>query len=169
MATNDTLVIFTPLNGEPPRVNNAKLISKELTPVIPVLVFRPDVVDSIEFGSVMPSNHNNENGVRVTIAWSGGSSEKDIVWKSSFKSFTENVDNIDTKEFAAAQSKEITTRGGSDVYYDVVGTFDAGEEMDYLVAGEYFRLKIERDTDDVRDDDDANDMYLLSVEVSEWI
>jgi len=76
--------------------------------------------------------------------------------------------DIDADSFAAMQDIGVTANGTSGI--EVVGsiTFTDGAQMDSIVAGDLFRLKIRRDADGTNGTDNiVTDMELLAVEVTE--
>lgn len=76
--------------------------------------------------------------------------------------------DIDADSFAAFQSTGVTAPGTSGQVVVGTVTFTSGAQMDSLVVGEAFRLKVRRDADGTSGTDDiATDMELLAVEIRE--
>lgn len=165
MASGDTLCRFTALNGEPPASNFA---TPDTRNVISVLDFDDTVDESIEFGDVMPRHYSGGGitvriGVMMTSATTGTLSV-DV----AFKSVTDDVDDLDTKAFAAANNANptVASAAGEVKYFNI--TFTDGADMDSVLAGEYFRMLLTRDANSTTSTDNATgDMELVSVEIFE--
>ena len=165
MASGDTLCYFNALNNEPPAANYATLDTRNS---IYVLDFNADADEFAEFGGFMP-RHYDGGGVTVTLGWMATDTTvtpHNVVWNVAFKSVTNDADDLDSKAFAASNSvtDEEASASGEVAYATI--TFTDGADMDSVVAGEYFRLQISRDADNVSDTltDDAE---LVFVEIKE--
>jgi hypothetical protein len=162
MASDETLLVLTPLNNEPPASNYATLDTRNQHPV---LDFDAGTNESAVFGGVMPRNYGG-NGVTVylhyamSIATSG-----DVDWDVVFERVGDQQQDIDSDGFASAKSVNDTTVPGTSGLVDVVSiSFSDGAEMDNVAAGESFRVKVTRDA---ANDDAAGDAELLFVEIKE--
>lgn len=168
MASGDSLVVFTALAGEPPSSNYATLDTRN---GVPVLDFDDTTAESIVFSAVMPRNYAG-GGVTVTLGWMATDTTvtpQAVSWNAYFMSVTDDADDLDTKAFAAANNSgsvnEATASG--ELSYDAI-TFTDGADMDSVAAGEYFRLKIERDAAGATATDSlTNDAELVFVEIKE--
>ena len=107
-------------------------------------------------------------GVTVSIWVLTTTTTGDMSFKGFFKSVTDNVDNLDTKNFAAPQSNTAIDAPGA------VGraklftiTFTNGAQMDSVAAGEPFFFMLMRDAQDSTNDDMAGDAELLAGEIKE--
>lgn len=168
MASGDTLVVFTPLQNEPPSTNYATL---DLRNGVAVLDFDAATDEEAVFAGFMP-RHYDGGGVTVTIGWMATDTTvtpHNCVWQAAFLSVTDDLDDLDTKAFAAFQSTgavaEPTASG--EVGYDTI-TFTNGAQMDSVAAGEYFRFKVRRDADDTSATDNlTDDAELVFVEIKE--
>lgn len=162
MASGDTLVIFTSLHNEPPSSNPATL---DIRNQHPVLDFDATTKEAAVFSGVMPRNYGN-GGVTVYIHYAMSSAtSNDIDWDASFERIGDQQQDIDSDGFAAANSVDTTTVPGTSGNVDIVSiAFTNGADMDSIVAGEAFRLKIERDAPN---DSAAGDAELLAVEIKE--
>ena len=79
-----------------------------------------------------------------------------------------SANDIDGDSFATFKDVTVSANGTSGI--EVVGTitFTSGAEMDSIVVGDLFRLKIRRDADGTNGTDDiTTDMELLGIEVTE--
>ena len=165
MASGDTLAYFNALNGEPPASSFA---THDTRNGVPVLDFDATADESIEFGGFMP-RHYGGGGITVTVGWmattaTGGTISLDV----ALKSFTDNVDDVDAKSFAAANNANPTAATASGRIRYTTITFTDGADMDSVAAGEYFRMLVKRDADGTTSTDDmTGDMELVFVEIKE--
>lgn len=162
MASGDTLCIFTPLHNEPPSSNWATLDTRNQHTV---LDFDAVTNESAIFKSIMPRHYAN-GGVTVYIHYSMTSAVANTVdWDVAFERVSDQQQDIDADGFAAVQSADNTTVPGTTGLVDIVSVaFTNGAQMDSVVAGEGFRLKIIRDA---ANDDATGDAELWAVEVKE--
>lgn len=166
MASGNTLCTFFAQDGEPPSSNYATLDTRA---GVPVLDFDDTTDESIEFSGFMP-RHYAGGGVTVTIGWM--STDTTITaghqcrWDCHFKSVTDDADDLDTKAFAAAQSVSSDEASVSGEVKYITIAFADGAQMDSVLAGEYFRLKINRDANHA-DDDLTGDAELVFIEIKE--
>ena len=169
MASGDTLVVFMANNNEPPSASFATLDTRAGASDAEHLVLDFDAAsdESSEFGAVMPRNYSATTGLTVTIGWMASSATSgDCVWDVSFKSVSDDADDLDTKEFAAVNSVAATAASASgEVQYSAV-TFTDGADMDSVAAGEYFRMRITRDANN-GSDTMSGDAELLFVEIQD--
>ena len=162
MASGDTLLVYTPLNNQPPAANFATLDTRN---AIVVLDFDPDADEAAVFAGVLPRRYSG-GGLTVTLhimhtsATSGTSR-----WEAAIERM--NTDE-DADSFAAAQSAACTANGTSGIISTAAIAFTSGAQMDSLAAGEPFRLKINRDANGTTGTDDATgDAELVAVEIRE--
>lgn len=163
MASGDTLAILTPHNNEPPSSNPATLDTRNGHPV---LDFDAATNESAVFSDVMPRNYAETTGVTVYLHYAMTSAETNTVdWDVTFERIGDQQLDIDGDSFAAVNSVDNITVPGTTGLVDVVNTtFTKGADMDSVVAGEGFRLKVTRDA---TNDDAAGDAELLFVEIKE--
>ena len=162
MASGDTLLLFTPLHGEPPASNPATL---DLRNQHPVLDFDASTNESIVFSSVMPQAYDG-GGVTVYLHYAMSSATSgDVDWDAAFERIGDQQLDIDSDSFAAVNSVDNTTVPGTSGNVDVVSIpFTDGADMDDVAAGEGFRLKVTRDA---ANDTATGDAELLFVEIRE--
>lgn len=162
MASGDTLLIFTPLQNEPPASNFATIDTRNQHPV---LDFDATTNESAVFSAVMPRNYAS-GGVTVYIHYAMTSAEANTVdWDVAFERIGDQQLDIDGDDFAAVNSVDNTTVPGTTGLVDIVNvTFTDGADMDSVAVGEGFRLKITRDA---ASDDATGDAELLFGEVKE--
>ena len=163
MASGDTLVIFTPLHNEPPASNPATL---DIRNQHSVLDFDATVNESAVFKGIMPRNYVGTTGVTVYIHYAMSSAVANTVdWDAAFERVSDQQQDIDSDSFAVVNSVDSTTVPGTAGLVDIVNiTFTDGADMDSVVAGEAFRLKITRDA---VNDDAAGDAELYAIEIKE--
>jgi len=164
MAAGDTLVVLTPYQNEPPTANYATL---DLRNLHPVLDFDAATDEAAVFTAIMP-RHYGGGGVTVYIHYAMSSAEaNDVVWQAAFERIGDGQQDIDSDGFAAAQSSGAVTVPGTSGHVDICTiAFTDGAQMDSIAVGESFRLKINRDADNVADDA-AGDAELVAVELRE--
>ena len=162
MAAGDTLLLFTPYNNEPPAANYATLDTRNLHPV---LDFDATTNESAVFSGVMPY-HYGGGGVTVYLHYAMTSAVADTVdWDVAWELIGDQDLDIDSDSFAAVNSVDDTTVPGTSGLVDVVSVaFTDGADMDSVLAGDGFRLKVTRDA---ASDDAAGDAELLFVVLRE--
>jgi hypothetical protein len=162
MASGDTLAVFGPLNNEPPAAAYATLDTRN---AFPCLDFDGTTDEEAVFMGVMPSNYAG-GGVTVKVhvtftTATSGTANIEAHWERG------NTD-IDADSFAAMQDASAVPNGTSGIETVASITFTNGAQMDSVVAGDRFRLKIRRDADGTNGTDDVTtDMELLAVVVVE--
>lgn len=162
MASGDTLLIFTPLQNEPPASNYATL---DIRNQHPVLDFDASTNEDAVFRGVMPRNYGG-GGLTVYIHYAMSSATSgDVDWDVAFERIGDQQQDIDADGFAAANSVDNTTVPGTSGNVDIVSvTFTDGADMDSIAAGEAFRIKITRDA---ASDTASGDAELIAVEIKE--
>ena len=169
MASGDTLATFFANNDEPPDTNPATLDTRGGAANAQQLVldFDAGTDESAEFSGFMPRHYGAATGITVTIMWAASSATSgDCIWDVSFKSYTDDVDDLDTKVFAAVNSVTATAASASGEVDYVTITFTDGADMDSIAAGEFFRMRITRDADNASDTM-TGDAELVSIEIQE--
>lgn len=163
MASGDTLIVFTPLHNQPPSANAATI---DLRNQHPILDFDDTTDETAMFGSVLPRNYAG-GGVTCLIIWLASTAVvNEVVWDIAWERHQDDAFDLDGDGFAAAQSVTATCANASgEPAYDTIA-FNNGGQMDNLVAGESFRLKIVRDANNVADDM-VGDAELLRIEIRE--
>ena len=163
MASGDTLLIFTPLNNEPPATVYATFDTRNSHPV---LDFDASTNWSAVFSSVMPQHYAGTTGVTVYLHYAMSSAVADTIdWDVAFELIGDQDLDIDADGFAAVQSINDVTVPETSGLVDIVSiAFTDGAQMDSVLAGDGFRLKVTRDA---VSDDAAGDAELLFVEIRE--
>ena len=163
MSSGDTLLTFGPYNNEPPTANYATLDTRNQHPC---LDFDATTNESAVFSAVMPRQYAGTTGVTVYIHYAMSSAVADTVdWDVSFERIGDEQLDIDADSFAAVNSVDDTTVPGTTGLIDIVSVaFTDGADMDSVVVGESFRLKVTRDA---ASDDATGDAELYKVEIKE--
>lgn len=149
MATGNTLLVLTPLDDAPPATLYATLdtMTGTSTPAeaVPVLDFDDTTVEYADFYGVMPS-HYAGGGITMIIMWSAAQATNKGIWSAAFRRVGDDVEDLDT----TAKTYDYNTTGDIDpasvigeVAYDTI-TFTNGADMDSVVAGDYFILRVKR-------------------------
>lgn len=161
MASGDTLLIFTPQCNEPPSANFATLDTRNLHPV---LDFAID--DIAVFSGVMPRNYGT-GGLTVYLHFAMTSAvADDIKLEVYLERIGDQQQDLDADGFAAAQNSGDITVPGTSGNVDIIAiAFTDGAQMDSVVAGEGFRLKVKRIA--VAGTDATGDLELRFVEIKE--
>ncbi len=162
MATGDTLLIFHPLQNEPPASDPATPDARNLHPV---LDFQATSAEAAIFTSIMP-RHYGGNGITVYIHYAMSTATSgNIDWLAAFERIGDQQLDIDDDSFAAAQATTATTVAGTAGLIDIVNiVFTNGAQMDSIAVGESFRMKITRDAPN---DTASGDSELLAIEIKE--
>ena len=161
MAAGDTVGIFYPENNNPPASAAAIPDTRNAHPV---LDFNADADRSAVFPGLMPRNYAG-GGVQVILHWMATTATTgDVKWDVQWEQSTGQ--DIDSDGFAAAQTATATTHGTSGIATETTIAFTNGAQMDSVVAGNAYRLKVTRDAD-AAGDTMLNDAELFRVEVRE--
>jgi len=143
MASGNTLVVFSPLANEPPAATYATL---DLRNVRPCLDFDAAADESAVFTGIMPRSYAG-GGVTVYIHWAASTSIDDAThcfWDAAFELCT-GLD-LDGDSFAAVNSIDVDHPSATSGIKTVTEIpFVDGADMDSVIAGALFRLKITRD------------------------
>ncbi len=161
MPAQSTLLVFTPFANEPPSSNYASMNLRNLHPV---LDFDDSTNESAIFTGILPKQYSG-GGVTVYIHYCMKSAVADVIqWDVSFERIGEEVLDIDSDSFATAQSGNDTVPGTSGHVGVIAVSFTDGAQMDALVAGESFRIKVTRNA---ATDTAVGDAQLVAVEIRE--
>lgn len=162
MAAGETLVSFGALHNEPPSAVYATL---DIRNNRPILDFDKDTDESAIFSAVMPQNYSG-GSIDVILTWMTTVTTNSVVWDVDFERSQEDTDDLDSDHFTLSPQSVTAAAPATSGHIDkAIVAFTSGE-VDGIVAGEYFRLKVTRDADNGSDLVDA-DAELLSVEIRE--
>ncbi len=169
MASGDTLGIFTPEHNSSPTANPA--LRKTITAATGVrqtLNFNDTTDETAILSSIMPRNYGG-GGVKVVLyyAMAGANTSKSVIWDVAFERIADgDAMGAGGSDFAAVQSVTDVADDDADDIDPAEIPFTNGSQMDSVVAGDPFRLKITRDADN-GSDDAVGDAQLLYVEIRE--
>lgn len=163
MASGNTLATLFPYSNEPPAASYATL---DLRNGHPCLDFDGSADEEAIFTGIMPQNYDGGGvtvilKVRFTSATSGNA-----FFQAGFERMT-GLD-VDADSFAAFQGADADPNGTSGIETACSIPFTNGAQMDSVVAGDEFRLKVRRDADGtVGTDDVTTDAELYAIEIRE--
>jgi hypothetical protein len=162
MASGDTLAIFHPYQNEPPTSNFATRDNRNYHPV---LDFDQTTQETAIFSSIMP-RHYAGGGVTVYAHWMADVTSGTVGWDVSFERMGGSSDDMDSDSWNATPTviTAATVNGTQGVVSVTNVSVTNGANMDNVVAGDSFRLRIRRD---VANDNAAGDANLLAIEVKE--
>ncbi len=161
MASGDTLLIFSALANEPPSTIFATLDTRNSHPI---LDFDDAANEEAVLSAIMPQQYGG-GGLDVLIHYAMTSATAlTIDWDAQFERIGDGQQNIGSDGFAAVQSTDNTTVPGTAGLIDIVTIAFTSAQIDGILAGEGFRLKIIRDA---VADDAAGDAELRWVEIRE--
>ena len=162
MASGDTLLVFKPIDNEPPASNYATIDQRNSHMV---LDFDTTTGEAAVFSGVIPRNYAG-SGITVYIHYAMTSATTGTCgWLVGFERIGDAQQDIDSDGFAADQTVTAVTVDGTTGNVDIVNVaVSNGANMDSIAVGESFRLKITRD---VANDTAAGDAELIAVELKE--
>jgi hypothetical protein len=165
MAAGETLVVFTPLGYEPPSTNYATLDTRNSHPVLDFDAAA--ATRAAVWTGVLPSNYSG-NGITIYLHWAASTATSgNVVWQSSFEYISDGSLDIDSDGFASAVTwSAAATSGTSGIVTVSSQAHTNGAEIDSIVAGASFRLKIER-LGSNGSDTMAGDAEIVAVELQE--
>jgi hypothetical protein len=150
MASGDTLLILSPRDYTPPATIYATLdtVTGTSTPVeaFEVLDFDDTTQEYADFhGLVMPANYAT-GGITLTIFYSAAEAATDVVkWEAAFRRVADDAEDLDTTahtyDYNVVEDTAPSVIG--EVAYASI-TFTNGADMDSVVAGEMFTLRVSR-------------------------
>ena len=160
MASGDTLQIFFPENNKFQGTNCA---TYDVRNGHSVLDFDKTTKEISIFKGIMPRNYAGTTGITVYIHYSADPIAGNVDWDVSLERIGDQQLDIDGDSFADVNSVDETTVPSTSGLVDIVTVaFTDGVDMDSILAGESFRLKIERDAANDTCDGDVN-LHCLEI------
>lgn len=141
MASGNTLEVFAVMDNVAPAAAFASIDTRNGHPV---LDFDAATDESAIFPSILP-RHYGGGGVTARLIWGATSATSgNVVWNVAIERIADAGQDIDSDGFASAQAATVAAPATSGVqkYTDIA--FTSGAQMDSLVAGEAYRLKVTR-------------------------
>ncbi len=163
--SGQTVGSFLPTDNEPPSSNYATF---DVRNGHPVLVFPDAVVYAAIFTGVMPRRYVG-GGVTVLIKWMNSTTSTN---KVCFSATLERVDvgttDLDADSFGTQviDTTGVAANATSGIQSQTSIAMTTGANMDSVVAGDVYRLKITRETGQANDTQ-AGDAQIVSIEIKE--
>lgn len=160
--SGQTLCVFNPLANEPPSANFATLGFRNSHPT---LQFDTTTSWAAIFTAVMPQRYSNATGITVLVTWTAASATSGTGgWTAEVERMDSGTD-LDSDSFASAQTITASAVPGTSGQPKTTSVAIAkGANMDSVVAGDTFRIRIKRD---VANDNAAGNLEIMSVEIRE--
>jgi hypothetical protein len=163
--SGQTLVAFFPMDNEPPSSNYATF---DVRNGHPVLTFPDAVVYAAIFSAVMPRRYGG-GGVTVLINWmSDGTSTNKVCFSAQLERMDVGTTDLDSDSFGTQVIDTTGVAGSSTsgIQSQTTIALTTGAQMDSVVAGDTFRLKITRETGQTNDTNTGN-IQVTSIEIRE--
>lgn len=163
MASGNTLSIFTPLSYEPPSSGMATIGIRSGRHV---LNFDDTTDEYAMFTNVLPQQYGS-NGLTAYVHYTTVSATgvgQFVGWKMSFERIGDNILSLDTDSFAYHKVGSGTVPNTLGLVDVVSISFSDGSEIDALQAGEFYRIKLGRDTSN---DNAPGDAQFIALELRE--
>lgn len=156
-----TMNEFFPYGNEPPSSNYATL---DLRNGHPVLAFDATTTETAIWTAVLPETYAG-GGITVNVFWVTASATSGTGgWLIAIEYDSDGSLDIDSDSFASNQTiTAVTVPGTTGIVAESSVNISSGANMDNLVAGGLYRLRVQRDTGDTA----AGDLQLLAVHVVE--
>lgn len=161
MASGNTLHTFGPLNQEPPATLYATLGSRNGHPTAQ---FDDTTGWAMIVTLIMPQHYSNTTGVTVLINATAVATSGTMGWLIAFER-NDSAFDIDADGFASNQTvTAVTVPGTSGFTLQTSLAITKGANMNSVVAGDQFRIRITRD---VANDTAVGNTEITSVEIRE--
>lgn len=162
MASGDTLLSFGPLSNQPPASGYATLDTRNS---IPVLDFDAASIESAVFSGSMPENYSDATGITIEIDWTASSATSgNVIWGIGLERGVGQ--DIDSDGFASNVTAAGAANGTSGIQTTTSIALTKGAQMDSVVAGDRFRLRLQRIAND-GGDTMTGDAELLAIRIIE--
>lgn len=165
MASGDTLLPISNVHGyEPPASDYATTGRRNGHNV---LEFNTDADKQADFKLIMP-RHYGGGGVNIYPHFSmAAATSGDVVLQVQFERLQDGAQDVDSDGFAAGQSATIAVPGtAGNVESSNSISFTNGAQMDSVVAGDLFRLRVTRQ-ESLAGDTAGDVLQLHAIEVRE--
>lgn len=148
----DTIAKFVAGHNEPTATNygtvDTRTASSGDTDKSVMLVINMDdtTTEHYEAGDIMVQNYSGSGGTaNIVYCMKTATSPDTVVAEIAFKSFTEDVDDFDTKSFATAVESSADTVPSASGELGYIAISLSAAQMDNVAAGEYYRVRVSRD------------------------
>ena len=158
-----TYAAFTPLDNQPPTSAYATLDTR--TAGVAVLDFDQAALESAIFVGCLPEAAVTTSGLKVRLAWTADTvtNTDAVVWAIQFQRIDTETD-LDTDAFSNTVTATAAASGTAGVPVITEITITGTANLDSLVAGDFYRVKISRDGTNASDAL-TNDACLVGVEI----
>lgn len=163
MASGQTLVVLPTVANVPPAASFATFDTRNRHVVVD---FDAASNESAVFPAVLPRSYQG-GGITATLVWAASTATSGVCrWLAAFERLQDETTDIDSDSFGASQpiNANAPAISGTPQYSEIA--FTDGAQIDGILAGEAFRLKITRDATNAADTM-AGDAELLRVELRE--
>jgi len=167
MASGDSLIAFFAWDGSAPVTNGATfgtiIGTSTNNEVFAVANFDQTTSEYLDFTGIMPQ-HYTGGGVTCTVVFAHANNSSGPTWQMAFRRINDDAEDLDTTAHTYAFNSVAAGVPSviGEVGYDNV-TFTDGVDMDSVVAGELFSLRVGR----VGGTGGSGDSRLLAIHIKE--
>lgn len=158
-----TYAAFTPLDNQAPTSAFATLDTR--TSGVAVLDFDSTALESAIFVGCLPEAAVTTSGLKVRLAWTADTvtNTDAVVWAIQWQKIDTSTD-LDTDAFSNTVTATAAASGTAGVPVITEITITGTANLDSIVAGDFYRIKISRDGTNASDAL-TNDACLVGVEI----
>lgn len=163
MASGNTLCVFMPGDKDPgPATLFAPLSTRNEHPT---LEYDTTTSWSAIWSGVMPQNYANTTGITVYVHWLAATATSGTIgWLVALENMSDGT-NLNADSFASNQTITAATVPGTSGVETITNVaITKGANMDSVVAGNGFRIRISRD---VANDTATGNAQIIGVEIRE--
>lgn len=133
---------------------------------IPVWLFDASTVESLDFYAQMTGAYSN-GGITIQIKWSSvDQTTGNVKWNAAFRRVADDAEDLDVSQTYDFNTVTATTTNvAGEVDYTTI-TFTNGADMDSVVAGDMFIVRLQRDANNAADTM-TNDAQLHYIVIQE--
>ena len=174
MASGDSLLILTPNMAVPPATTYAQLDvhAGASTPAeaIPCIDFDAAASEYMDFPNLfMPENYSDATGITLIIVFAAPgevTATDEVRWEVALRLIGDDIDPLSTSHtYVYTGVSADPPSVANEVAYETLA-LTKGAQMDTVIAGSYFNLRIYRDHDHA-DDTAAGDAELFAIHIKE--
>lgn len=158
-----TYAAFTPLNNQPPTSAFATLDTRGAG--VAVLDFDQTALEHAVFVGCLPEAAVTTNGLKVRLVWTADTvtNTDAVVWAIAWQRIDTSTD-LDTDAFSNTVTATAAASGTAGVPVITEITITGTANLDSIVAGDFYRVRISRDGTNASDAL-TNDACLIGVEI----
>jgi hypothetical protein len=160
-----TYATFTPLDNQPPTGTSGFATLDTRTAGVAVLDYDSTALESAIFVGCLPEAAVTTNGLKVRLAWTADTvtNTDAVVWAIQWQRIDTATD-LDTDAFSNTVTATAAASGTAGVPVITEITITGTANLDSIVAGDFYRIKISRDGTNASDAL-TNDACLVGVEI----